>query len=114
MKLTRSQESYLEALSILGEQFAGEGQFAFERQAWLKCWTAILKSGLGEILMGTQDGQVLGCIAILYAPSLNTGRLQAQEAAWFVRKDARGCGVRLLAAAENAARRRGGRAPVTV
>ena len=107
MKVTRAQESDLEALSILGEQFAQEGQFPFERPAWLKSWTAILKSGLGEILIGTQDGQVLGCIAILYAPSLNTGRLQAQEAGWFVRKDARGCGLRLLAAAENAARWRG-------
>ena len=100
----------LGAIAELGKSFATEGKFEFNPEAWVRMWTAILESGwMGEMLVARRapDQEILGVLGIIFAPSLMTGKLQAQEGCWFVQPEARGCGLALLKSAEARARERG-------
>jgi len=88
--------------------FAREAaSFQFDADYWTFAWREILRTGAGEILLAWADGALIGAIGLLYAPCLFDGQLYAEEAFWFVSPKHRGQGMRLLVAAENAARKRG-------
>ena len=52
------------------------------------------------VLVADKDGVAVGLIAMYIVPNHVTGTLMAGEVVWWVNPDARGCGSKLLAAAE--------------
>lgn len=54
----------------------------------------------GTILVVERDGEAVGMIGLAVMPHVMSGRLAASELFFWVQPEARGCGVRLLRAAE--------------
>lgn len=67
-----------------------------------------LLNNKGAIFVAETDyGEIVGMIAGLVNPNFASGELTCGEAFWWVDKDRRGCGVRLLRALEAWAREQG-------
>lgn len=62
------------------------------------------------VLVADKDGVAVGLIAMYIVPNHVTGTLMAGEVVWWVNPDARGCGSKLLAAAEQWAKDQGAEA----
>lgn len=88
----------LEMLARWGEPFYVEANFpgTFKPELFIENWRVILSSGFGHIF-GLFKGEVLvGTLGCLITPDLNTGDQICTEAFWFVSKENRGAGIRLL------------------
>ena len=73
--------------------------------------TALARSFLNEpdraLLVAERDGQVIGMIGLMVYRHPMSGQRAANEIVWWVNPEQRGCGVRLLRAAEAWAKDRG-------
>jgi len=100
----------LPALAKLGFEFFREAGFTeeFVPEIFVQSYTSCMEAGCAKIFCSFTDlGEIQGTIGLVIGPDPNNGRLYAQEAFWFVKKEHRGCGVRLLKYAEDYAKSAG-------
>lgn len=93
----------------LGAEFYAESGLpgSFIPDVFTAFWTRFIESNVGEIFVIEERGHFLGTLGALYANDPNDGALVANEFFWYVTKEARKNGLRLLDAYEESARARG-------
>lgn len=93
----------------LGPQFYAEGKMPgkFVPEIFAAKWTELIEKGFGFII-GLFDGPKLdGVFGAVVVGDVNDGELVSNEMFWFVSKESRGGGLRLLKTYEEEARKRG-------
>lgn len=93
-------------LARLGRQFQEEGAIPgkFIPEVFVKTWNNLLGINLGILFGLEKDGQLVGGLGAILFPDPNDGELVANETFWFVSKEHRGQGLKLLDAFEGWAR----------
>ncbi len=88
----------LPIVAKVGEGFWSEGSLpgSIKSEIFIKNWTALIQNGMGRIFGLYQQGQFVGALGAIIMPDINDGELTATECFWFVGKEHRGVGVRLL------------------
>lgn len=101
--------SRLAELARLGAEFYAEGRLpgVFRPEVFVRTWTGLLSSGSGHLLALECNGRLVGALGALLYPDPNDAELVATEMFWFVSKEHRGGGLKLLAMFEDWAKRQG-------
>lgn len=63
---------------------------------WIPTWKGLIKSKKGKIFALEKERKIIGALGFLIAPALEDGALCATEAFWYVDKQHRGAGLKLL------------------
>jgi GNAT superfamily N-acetyltransferase len=82
-----------------------EGQQASDR--WIENWFFMIEGGMGKILALKKDDKFIGAIGLLVSPSLEDGVMNCVESFWYVDKNHRGQGLKLLIKAQKVAKEMG-------
>ena len=102
MEIRQLKIDELEGLFQLADQFFVDSEFLkdFDRDIFVQSWRGFLNSGNGIIFVMEKDGVFTGAIGALKFPDPNNGRLIASELFWYVDREHRGHGLKLLDAFE--------------
>ncbi len=90
-KLCDGAKEWFSSSQILGR---------FNIEQFKKTWENILDKQIGVIIAAFENDIVQGAIGGIFHPDINTGENTSSEFFWYVKKDSRGSGVRLLKAFE--------------
>ena len=84
--------------------FVEDGNLPICKNKSLFCrnWNSLIDSGSGEII-GLFNPGLCGALGYLIYPDINDGEICAIEAFWYVKKESRGSGIKLLTAFEERA-----------
>ena len=101
----------VDAIAALGQRFLAQsvyhGRLADNPTRVRALATQLIEAPAGEVFVAAADGALVGMLALVaYAHHLS-GEWVAGEVAWWVDRDHRGLGLRLLRAAERWARTQG-------
>jgi GNAT superfamily N-acetyltransferase len=101
--------SELPMLDSLAREFvaSSKGLGEFDLEHFVGMWTGMIEAGIGVILGLYEGGTLVGGIGGVAFKDLSMGRMQAQEAFWFVTEESRGEGLKLLDAFEQWAKEKG-------
>ena len=94
----------------IGKHFWAESDLpgSFIEEEFMKSWTAFIGAGAGTIFGAFDErGNFTGALACLVYRDLNDGKQVSMEAFWYVFKEHRGQGVRLLKHYEEWAKAKG-------
>jgi|694.fasta_scaffold144024_2 GNAT superfamily N-acetyltransferase len=88
----------LPELALLGQQFQQEGALPgkFIPDVFVKTWTNLLHMDVGVLFGLEKDNRLVGGLGAIRFPDPNDGELVANELFWFVSKEHRGHGLKLL------------------
>lgn len=106
----------LGGLAVEFDRLSG-GVLRVNREVWVRTWQGLIGTGCAEVIVlrtraegqgpGEEKGKPIGGLGWICMPCPNSGELQAQEAFWFVGREHRGAGLKLLQAFEERAKSRG-------
>lgn len=108
----------LVGLAVEFDRLSG-GVLRVNREVWVRTWQGLIGTGCAEVIVlrtraegqghgpGEEKGKPIGGLGWICMPCPNSGELQAQEAFWFVGREHRGAGLKLLQAFEERAKSRG-------
>jgi len=90
--------SDLTKLKELGYEFYEEGAFPsdFIPEVFEKTWTDLMNAEIGVIFLLKSDKDIIGSLGAVKFPDPNSGEIMASEFFWFVNKEHRGKGLKLL------------------
>ena len=96
-------------LDPLGREFYGTSRFleTFSIERFFEIWEALLANGAGVIFGEDCAGELVGVMGGIIHRDIYGEELIAEEMFWFVREASRGAGIRLYAAFEKWARKKG-------
>lgn len=110
-KIRRATEYDLAALHGLGAEFHAVSPWLgrFDVDDFATLWKGFFSVDFGVIFIAERDGEIVGSIGGVIHPRPYDlkGPLIAEEFFWFVKADARGCGISLYRKFEEWAKRRG-------
>jgi GNAT superfamily N-acetyltransferase len=88
----------LPEMAALGFQFQEEGALPgkFIPEVFVKTWGNLIRMNLGVLFGLEKDGRLVGGLGAILFPDPNDGELVANELFWFVSKEHRGQGLKLL------------------
>ena len=88
----------IEQLYPLGYEFAQEskGSFSFKEDVFKRNWKQFYNDGKGIILKAHKDGEIVGMFGFIFYEDILNGDLCATETFWYMKKEHRGGGLRLL------------------
>lgn len=66
------------------------------RKNWIPLWKDLIKSKKGKIFALEDEKKIIGALGFLTSLSLEDGALTCTEAFWYVDKEHRGAGLKLL------------------
>ena len=66
------------------------------QEEFIKNWTALYLSNMGSIITIKHDNKIVGMLGFMVFPDLLSSELIAAETFWFVKKEYRGIGLKLL------------------
>lgn len=92
----------LPSLKNLGREFVKEGNIptAFIPEVFEATWGNFFNLGMGVIFLLILDEEIIGALGAVKYPDPNSGEIMAAEHFWFVNKEHRGKGTKLLKAYE--------------
>ncbi len=100
--MTSIREASISELGKVGpfaEEFCASSRHlsGFDKEVFVKSWTAIITAGFGTILLLVDGDEIHGAIGGLVYPCMNSGKMTATETFWFVSEVHRGslAGVKL-------------------
>jgi len=104
--IERATIDRLRELMPLIEEFYASSKFlkGFNADHCEKMWINFITNNLGVIFLLMDKEEIIGFLAALKYPDINSGELIATEMAWFVKSDHRGKGLLLLKRFEEWAR----------
>lgn len=74
---------------------------------WIENWFFMIEGGVGKILALKEDNNFIGAIGLVVTPSLEDGVMTCMEAFWYVDKNHRGQGLKLLIKGQKVAKEMG-------
>ena len=77
---------------------------------WIENWFFMIEGGVGKILALKKDNNFIGAIGLVVTPSLEDGVMTCMEAFWYVDKNHRGQGLKLLIKGQKVAKEMGAKA----
>lgn len=88
----------LPKLSKIAEQFYSSSEHldGFDIDVFVFNWENFIESNIGIIFLLINDGRIVGVLGGIKYPDVNSNHLMATELFWYVEKDHRGQGGRLL------------------
>ena len=96
--IQRAIPSRLRELIPLIEEFYASSKFLrnFNADHCEEVWIKFITDGVGVIFLLEENGKIIGFLAALKYPDINSGELVATELAWFVKSTRRRKGLLLL------------------
>ena len=93
----------LTKLRDLADEFYGEGNMPtdFVPEVFEKTWTNLFKAKIGVIFLLKSGEKIIGSLGAVKYPDPNSGEMIATEFFWFVNKESRGKGLKLMKAFES-------------
>lgn len=103
------QPEELNELIPLAKEFIEESKenIPFNSEFFVKKWIQLYSNSSGIILKCTKNDKIIGALGFLLYEDILSGILMSQEAFWFVTKNQRGCGLKLLDDYEDICKRLG-------
>lgn len=103
------QSHEIDKLIPLARAFIAESteDIPFNENHFKATWTQLLASKVGTVLKYEKDNEIVGVLGFMIYPDMLSGLTVATEAFWFVRKENRGAGLRLLEEFEYTAKNMG-------
>lgn len=88
----------IEQLYPLGYEFVEESNssFSFKEDVFKRNWINFYNNGTGIILKAHKKGEIVGMFGFIFYEDILDGELSATETFWYMRKEHRGGGLRLL------------------
>ena len=99
----------IEELYSIADEFISESKeyIPFNKEAFKNNWVNLYAAQAGQILYAHRDGVKIGVLGYLVYNDLLSGEPSAMETFWFVKKEYRGEGIKLLDEFENKSRSMG-------
>lgn len=107
--IRRASITDLAALEPVAAEFYKASKFlkTFNIAKFSAIWRHFIETDFGVIFIAEQDGEIQGTIGGVIHPDIYGEHIVAEEFFWYVKENARGCGIKLYLKFKEWAKRRG-------